>query len=66
MERNMYAVRPEALTDAEFVDMLYKSFGNSASLPPAIQKEVLYRIDNNGRDEEKQASANNPNQLSLF
>lgn len=62
----MHPVRPEALTDAEFADLLYKSFGNTPTLPPEIQKELVFRVTNGGRDAEKQASANNPNQLSLF
>lgn len=62
----MSAIRPQALTDTEFVDLLYKSFGNSTTLPPELQAELAYRIANGGRDDEKQASADNPRQLSLF
>lgn len=62
----MQSVRPEALTDAEFADLLYKSFGNTPTLPPEIQKELVIRVTKGGRDAEKEANRNNPDQLSLF
>lgn len=62
----MSSVRPEALSDDEFADLLYKAINLAGALPKEVQKELLYRIENGGRDAEKQASANNPNQLSLF
>lgn len=62
----MSGVQPQALSDDEFADLMYKAIGLAGALPVDLQKEMLYRLENGGRDREKQANADNPKQLNLF
>lgn len=61
----MQGIQPSALSDEEFERMVYMSLGKAGELPPEVAKELSYRVQNDGRDRERIAALNNPNQLSL-
>jgi hypothetical protein len=61
----MQGIQYSSLSDEEFERMVYMTLGNAGALPPEVAKELAYRTANNGRDQEHNAAANNPNQLNL-
>lgn len=62
----MSGIRPQALSDDEFVHTMYQLLNQANALPREVQEELKYRIAHGGRNPEKQLSANDPRQLRLF
>lgn len=61
----MQGIRPSALTDEEFLLHVASAIDKAGTLPEEVVKELIYRSEKGGRDEEKRAAATNPNQLNL-
>ena len=61
----MSRIQYSALTDDEFERAVYMAMGVAGALPNEVAKELAYRTLNGGRDKEREANKNNPDQLSL-
>jgi hypothetical protein len=61
----MQGIQPSALTDEEFLLHVTNAIDRAGSLPEEVVKELLYRAEKGGRDEEKRLATTNPKQLTL-
>lgn len=61
----MPGIQLTALSDEEFVHHMMLMLEQKGALPKPEASELLYRAERGGRDEEREAALNNPDQLNL-